>query len=70
MAGNLIVNFDGKRGTLHLVEPSPEGYREVARAKILDGQRMWSPMALSRGRLLLRNQERMICLDLGGMRSR
>lgn len=66
MAGNRIVNFDGKRGTLHLIEPSPEGYREVASAQILEGQRMWSPMALSRGKLLVRNQEEMICIDLGG----
>lgn len=64
MADGLIVNFDGRRGTLHLIEPSPAGYEEIARAQVLNGARMWAPMALSEGKLVLRSQEEMICLDL------
>ena len=64
LADNMIINLDGKTGELHLVDPSPEGYKELARAKVLDGKRMWSPMALSDGKLLLRDQEQMKCLDL------
>jgi len=64
MADGLIVNLDGKKGNLHLIEPSPEGYKELAQAKVLSGKMMWSPMAISDGKLLVRNQEEMKCLDL------
>jgi len=64
LAGNMIIALDGKRGTLCLVDPSPEGYKEITRASVLKGTKMWSPMALSDGRLLVRNQEEMKCLDL------
>jgi len=61
----LIINFDGKRGTLHLIEPTPEAYREIAKAEIFEGAQMWSPLAYSEGKLLVRNQEEMKCFQLG-----
>jgi hypothetical protein len=63
-ADGLIIEFDGKKGTLHLIEPSPEGYKELAQAKLFSGKEMWAPMALSQGKLLVRNQEEMKCVDL------
>ncbi len=64
-ADGLIINFDGKRGTLHLIEPAPDAYREIASASIFKGAQMWSPLAYSRGKLLVRNQEEMKCFQLG-----
>lgn len=64
MADRMIISLDGKKGTLHLVDPSPEGFKQLASAKVLDGPQAWSPMALSQGKLLVRNQTQMICLDL------
>lgn len=64
LADGMIISLDGKTGILHLVEPSPEGYKELARAQIFNGSKMWSPMALTDGKLLLRDQEHMKCLDL------
>jgi hypothetical protein len=64
MADGLIIDFDGKKGNLHLIDPSPEGYKELAQAKVLSGKAMWAPMAISQGKLLVRNQEEMKCLDL------
>lgn len=61
----MIINFDGKRGTLHLIEPSPDAYKEIARAEIFDGAQMWSPLAFSDGKLLVRNQDAMKCFQLG-----
>lgn len=65
LADNLIVNLDGKRGTLHLIEPRPEGYKELAQAQILSGKQLWSPMALSGGKLLVRSGSEMKCLWVG-----
>ena len=63
-ADGMIISLDGKSGILYLVEPSPEGFREITSARIFDGNRMWAPMALSDGKLVLRSQEEMACLDL------
>jgi len=65
LADGLILNLDGKYGTLHLIEPSPEGYKELAKATVLEGKQLWSPMALSRGRLLIRSHTEMKCLKVG-----
>jgi outer membrane protein assembly factor BamB len=59
--GHLIVL--GERGTLALVEATPEAYREKGRAQVLEG-RTWTMPALAGGRLYLRNQTDMLALDL------
>lgn len=64
LADNMIVTLDGKDGILYLVEPSPEGYKELASAALFKGREMWSPMALADGRLVIRGQDEMKCLDL------
>lgn len=64
LADGMCYMLDGAKGSLHLIEPSPDGYKELARAKLLGGKQIWAPMALSRGRLLIRDQAQMKCLDL------
>ena len=64
LADGMVIALDGKTGVLHLVEPSPEGYKELARAPMLGGTEIWAPMALSDGKLVLRDQGQMKCLDL------
>jgi len=51
-------------GTLSLVKASITGYQRLARARVLRGREAWAPMALVDGRLLLRDFEEMICLDV------
>jgi len=63
-ADGMILNLDGRTGYLHLIAPATTGYQELSRAKVLDGQKIWSPMALSNGKLVLRSQDEMKCLDL------
>ena len=57
----LIVLSD--RGVLALVEATPEAYRERARAQVLKGK-CWTSPALAHGKLYLRHQKEMVCLDL------
>ncbi|MCF7972978.1 MAG: PQQ-binding-like beta-propeller repeat protein [Phycisphaerae bacterium] len=64
LADGMLFILDGAKGSLHLTEPSPDGYKELARAALLDGKQIWAPMALSRGRLLIRDQAQMKCLDV------
>lgn len=53
----------GERGLLALVEASAESYRELARAQVLSG-RTWPGPALADGRLYLRNEAEMVCLEV------
>jgi outer membrane protein assembly factor BamB len=64
LADGMIFIMEGDDGTLHLVEPSTEGYRELASARVFSGKLIWAPMALSDGRLVLRDQKQMKCLDV------
>ena len=64
LADSLLFELDGKKGNLHLIEPSPKEYRELAQVKILSGKQIWAPMALSQGKLVLRSQSEMKCVDV------
>jgi len=51
-------------GTLSLLEATPERYHALAQAKVLEEPDAWGPMAIAGGRLILRDLNRMICLDV------
>ena len=61
-----IINQNGKNGDIHLIEPSPEGYKEVGKASFFDSKKSqaWAPLAFSRGKLIVRDLEKMVCVDL------
>jgi outer membrane protein assembly factor BamB len=56
-------------GRLALAEATPEGYRQLAEAQVLDGHDSWGPMALASGRLIVRDLSRMVCLDVAAEQS-
>ncbi len=66
LADGLILNQNGKNGDLHLIEPSPDGYKELATAELFPDKKgePWAPLALSDGKLLIRDGAQMICLEL------
>jgi outer membrane protein assembly factor BamB len=51
-------------GTLTLAEASTTGYKQLARAKVLQGPDAWGPMALAGGLLLVRDLNQLECLDV------
>lgn len=66
LVDDLILIQDGKNGDLCLIEASPKGYKELARARLfpdVSGE-PWSPLAISDGKLLIRDGKQMLCLDL------
>ena len=52
-------------GVLTLAEATPDAYKQLAQHAVLDGHDAWGPMALVGRRLLVRDFERMVCLDVG-----
>ena len=61
--GHLIIL--GESGILALVKASHTEYIEVAQTQIFDG-RCWTAPSVSGGKLYLRNNEELVCLDLKG----
>lgn len=66
LADGMFFVLDGNSGKLRLIEANPAEYRELASAQVLSGQEVWAPMALSDGKLVLRDLGKMICLDVRG----
>jgi outer membrane protein assembly factor BamB len=76
LVDGLILASDGEK-TLHLIEPDPSGFKALASAELLgeagtDGggiarrvggaTQNWAPLALSDGKLLIRDQTQMKCV--------
>lgn len=66
LADDLILIQDGKSGDLGLIDPSPDGYKELARARLFPNRprEPWAPLAFSQGKLLIRDDKQMLCVDL------
>jgi outer membrane protein assembly factor BamB len=65
LADGMFFILDGRTGMLRLVEASTKQYKELASAQILNGEDVWGPMALSNGRLIIRDMSQMVCLQVG-----
>jgi len=75
LADGLILATDGAK-TLYLIEPDPAGFKPVASSELLAsedsddpmerrmGAQNWAPLALSDGKLLIRDQSKMICVKV------
>lgn len=64
LADGLLFSVDGVQGILYLVEPNPKEFKKLAEAKLLDTQECWAPLALSNGKLLIRDQKQMKCVNV------
>lgn len=66
IADGLILAMDGDTGELMLIDPTPEVYRELARFEVFhnSGGQIWAPLAIADGRLVLRSQNELVCLDI------
>ncbi len=59
--GHVLALSDA--GELVLIEATPEGYREVSRADVLDGK-CWTTPVVSGGRVFARSTTEAVCLDV------
>ena len=75
LADGLILATDGAK-TLYLIEPDPSTFKPISKAELLTEQKSddpgasrfgtqnWAPIALSGGKLLIRDQSRMMCVKV------
>ncbi len=66
IADGLAFIMHGKNGQLHLLELAETAPKHLAQAAVLNAPKgmVWAPMALSQGKLLVRDQSQMKCLDV------
>jgi outer membrane protein assembly factor BamB len=64
LADGMFFILEGKTGMLRLLEANTTEYRELASAQILAGHDVWGPLALSEGKLVMRDLERMVCVKV------
>jgi outer membrane protein assembly factor BamB len=62
----LIYAVDGDSGQLHIVQPSADAFKSLSKAKVLAGQQIWGTLALADGKLVIRDQSQMKCVDMSG----
>jgi outer membrane protein assembly factor BamB len=56
-----ILNDDGE---MTIARISPTGFRVLDKARIMDGQDSWGPVAITGGYLLMRDSKQMVCIDI------
>jgi outer membrane protein assembly factor BamB len=77
LADGLILATDGRK-SLYLIEPDPSGFKPLASAEVLNegglsgddpmaariggAAQNWAPLALAGGKLLIRDQSRLLCV--------
>ncbi len=66
LADGMFFVLEGRTGMLRLIDANATSYKELASAQVLEGPDVWGPMALSDGKLVLRDLTKMICLDVRG----
>jgi outer membrane protein assembly factor BamB len=65
LVDGLILATDGRK-TLYLIEPEPSGFKPLASAELLErgNNQNWGPLALSDGKLLIRDQNHLRCVKV------
>ena len=65
LADGMFFVLDGQSGTLRLIEANTTGYKELASAQVLSGEEVWGPPALADRKLVVRDMNQMVCLQVG-----
>lgn len=64
IANDKLLMLEDESGILRMAAAEGAEYRELAKAKILNGHDAWAPMAMAGARLVLRDLTEVVCLDL------
>jgi outer membrane protein assembly factor BamB len=71
LVDGLLLSTDGS-SKLYLIEPDPTAFKAIASAELLKGEtgdqrfptQNWAPLALADGKLLIRDQTRLMCVKV------
>lgn len=54
----------GEKGTMVLAELTPKGPRKISEYEISPGAERWAPLAIANGRLYMRDEKQLYCMDI------
>lgn len=63
LADGVILATDGSK-KLYLIEPDPAGFKPLANAELMEAGNNWAPLALSDGKLVIRDQKKLIVVQV------
>jgi len=63
LADDLMLSVDGNK-MLYLIQPDPAGFKPLSSVEILESGENWAPLALTDGKLLIRDQKNLKCLKV------
>jgi outer membrane protein assembly factor BamB len=63
LVDGLLLTTDGNT-KLYLVDPDPTGFKPIASVELLEPGDNWAPLALADGKLLVRGQKQLKCLQV------
>ena len=63
LADGLLLAADGNT-KVYLIEPDPAGFKPLANADLLEAGNNWAPIALVDGKLLIRDQKQLKCVQV------
>lgn len=64
LVDGLLIATDGAK-KLYVIEPDPAGFKALASAELMESGQNWAPLALSNGKLLIRDQKKLIVVQVG-----
>ncbi|MGE5358700.1 MAG: PQQ-binding-like beta-propeller repeat protein [Bacteroidales bacterium] len=65
LADGVLLAVDGNT-KVYVIEPDPAAFKPLASATLLEPGENWAPIALSDGKLLIRDQKQMKCVQVSG----
>jgi outer membrane protein assembly factor BamB len=63
LVDDVLLATDGNR-KLYVIQPDPTGFKPLASADLLEPGENWAPLALADGKLLIRDQKQMKCVQV------
>jgi outer membrane protein assembly factor BamB len=63
LVDGVLLATDGSK-KLYLIEPDPAGFKPLASAELLEAGNNWAPLALSNGKLLIRDQKKLMVVQV------
>jgi outer membrane protein assembly factor BamB len=64
LAEEMFFVLEGKTGTLRVLDANADEYRELASFSVLQGPDVWAPPVISHGKLLIRDLDKLVCLNI------
>lgn len=63
LAEGLLLATDGSK-KLYMIEPDPAGFKVLASAELMESGQNWAPLALSDGKLVIRDQKKLMVVQV------